>query len=1109
MFFLLAYLPQLTHAQTGGQITLKRILDGAKGQLAPDSATTVSDTAYFNSGPAGRLDTPYQVKNIITFSINEYAKVVLPDSFRVTANLRIYYTLPDLSVDSADQSFLINYGTAGTYTMRSSFVFKGAHRVNVKVLGVTIIEGNTNTAASRTTNTVSTDILSALLVTNEMEVHPVYKLSCMADAVKSVSQNIDSVIKTGELEVNWPVMTGADVYDLEWAYIDQSALSDGRYGDPSNPSATLIFENNTTRVTISANSYSIPLLYDAPGTLYYRVRGVQEKAGYRRIETDWSSNTSNGLGVYQYGGHEPNLNWQSSISFSEDGKRKVTVSYYDGSLKNRQIVTKDNTTNTIIAAETLYDYQGRPTIQVMPAPTLNKILSYAHNLNAALNGAEYDKDQYDVLASPESYLNASAAQMSSQSGANQYYSPNNPEKSIGYNQYIPDADGYAFSEIEYTADNTGRISRQGEIGRTFKLGSGHETKYSYNTPTKNELYALFGTEVGDVTHYFKNTVTDGNGQTTVTYLDMHNRTIATALAGVPENGGLENLSSLNSIVVTDTVSGAENAIIEGNRITSRKEHFATQGDSVRFVYELTPPVLQKQNCKDTAICYTGMYDLEIRITDDVFSQHLPGGKPVDTVLRAKLDTISVDCDQPVKPIRLAFSLWLDKGSYTFTKTLTISQAAMDYYRDSVFLKSNVCKSYEQILEEQKAIQRTIPCEPDCASCLAGIGLWEEYRIRYMTDNGYVGDSVNYRAEAWASYNEALATCNELCGKGTETDAMRQAMLLDMSAPGGQYALPRDTANRYSIFYLDMKDTTYNYADTSIHYLNEIGERDMVYDIAGGQYVLPQKLGPAEFAAAFKSSWAEALLPLHPEYCKLLTKNGYRLSEEWDMAFEKVETYQEARDAGYLNPQGMSNRNFPINKKDPLDNTTLTGKLISQLEHFNGGSYDMWRVAVASVKCDESGAGCINSYSSPEDAFNSAKLCEGDLNMAWRSFRSMYLGAKRTVIDDYLKSLNCGASAKELLDSGKVLRFTSSTDQLANAGLGASSAYLKDKNAAETASRTLSDSAYTANCTAYVSYWVQQLSGCYDTTAIKTDIIPKLLAVCKEGSDVDHPAAPVL
>src|SRR5690606_33570867 len=147
-------------------------------------------------------------------------------------------------------------------------------------------------------------------------------------------------------------------------YVDSSALASGRFGDVQTPDPLLIFDNNATRTTITTNSYNIPLIYDGKGTLFYRVRSVQIPSLGTRIETLWSSEYTGGLGNFAFDGHQRNLNWQATISFAEEGKRKTVVQYFDGSLRTRQTVTKDNTTNTTIVAESFYDYQGRPVIQV-------------------------------------------------------------------------------------------------------------------------------------------------------------------------------------------------------------------------------------------------------------------------------------------------------------------------------------------------------------------------------------------------------------------------------------------------------------------------------------------------------------------------------------------------------------------------------------------------------------------------------------------------------------------------------------------------------------------------------------------------------------------------
>jgi RHS repeat-associated protein len=1090
LWILIILLPQTSHAQTGTGITLGGMLNGAKGQLAVDSTVVVPDTIYFSTSLKDKLDTPYQVKNIITFSINEYGNFYHPDSFSATVNIRVYYTLPNQSVDSVDQRLSINYDTANTYTMRSSFVFNNSHWVKVKILSIT--------------STVTENVLPALVLMNEMEIHPVYKLSCTVDAVKEIfSDHPANPDDVDEIVVRWPAVAGADVYDLEWAYVDKSALDDGRYGNPVK--AALIFENNTTRATLSDNKYAIPLLYDSEGVLYFRARAVQEKEGFQRIETAWSTDFSAGLGMYNFPGHERKLNWQSSITFAEDGKRKVVVQYFDGSLRSRQTVTKDNTTNTTVVAETFYDYQGRPAVSVLPTPTLNSIIKYVHSTNLGVDGKEYDKSKYDSLGAPQEFLTAAAKPMSTLTGTNQYYSPNNPDKNNGFNQFIPDGEGYAFAETEYMPDNTGRIRRQGGVGPTFKLGTDHETKYFYGNATK-DLYQLFGTEVGELSHYFKNMTSDANGQYAVSYVDMHGRTIATALAGSPENKSLEDLPSKDLVITTDSLSGPDKNTIDGMNITSRHSQVVTEPGDFTFKYLLTPPVLRKLDCNNNTVCYTGLYELEIRITDDAYNQRL-GGNPI--VYSHKFDNISVDCNTPVKPITLEFSVYLKRGVYDFTKVLSVSRVAMEYYRDSVFLKRNVCTSYDEILEQEKAKLRNLQCTPDCAGCLSEIGSWNDYRARYMRDAGYPAtDTADYRGAAWTTYQAAIEACNALCGTKTEVEQTREQMLLDMAAPSGQYALLSDSTSKYSIYYVKEEGAYPVYSLPAIKYLDEEGREDIVYDEFTGTYVKPQDLTPEQFSTAFKTSWAPALLIYHPEYCKLIAKEKYVSSDALNVDMEAVDTYAEAKSKGYLNPLKDGSIPFPGVFEDPLAANFRT-KLKDKLDKYsqrNGSSgyYSMWSVAAISTQCTTVKTECADIYKTPALAFNERTMCPGDLDMAWRSFRGMYLNAKREVLDEYLNGLSC-VKVKDLTTDGKQLRFFAGMNQLENEGFG----YLTNSNLNQRTTRdsmdVLEQRTYEENCRAYVNHWIEQLAPCnYNTNDLHNIIIPKLIAICKEGSDVDHP-----
>ncbi|SEW40115.1 YD repeat-containing protein [Chitinophaga sp. YR573] len=1096
---LLVLLAVAGNSQAQTITVLKQLLDGSENQVAKDSFVTVKDGVYFDPATQSKLDTPYQVKNIITFRINEAAVFKLPTVFTATVNVRIIYTRPDLVVDSIDKPLTINYSDTSTYTSRSSFVFNNAHKVTLKILSVS--------------TDATSDILPVLVVENEMDVHPVYKLSCVGDALKKISFDTAS---GDQIRATWDVITGADVYDLEWTYIDSSALADNKYGNPVDP--LLLFRNNATRVTLADNSYNIPLMYDNKGVLYCRVRAVQEKKNNVRFETAWSSADAGGEGLasYNFDGHERSLNWQSTINFAEEGKRKVVMQYYDGSLRSRQTVTKDNSTNTIVVGESLYDYQGRPVIQVMPAPTLGNVIKYSRNFNAALNGAEYDKGNYDTLLSPADFLTASANGMATSSGANQYYSPANPDKNNGFNQYIPDAGGFAFSETSYTQDNTGRISRQGGVGPVYRLGSNHEVKYSYGSPGENDLDVLFGTEVGDRSHYFKNMVSDANGQYAVSYLDMHGRTIATALAGTPDSANLENLESNVPFEVTDTLSGPGRNIVRDLVLESHQSQLVAIDADYHFKYALTPPVLQKKDCNDSTVCYKGLYDLEIKITDDAFNQRL-GGKPFDTILHNyTIDTITADCSAP-QPMVVEFIIPLKRGNYEITKRLTISRDAMAYYRDSIFMQKNLCTTLEQFIQQQRTLLTNTQCIPDCQSCRDSVGTWNAFQANYMRRAGITADdSTSYQGEMKTAYLAAIEACDGLCNQVSEINEIRNAMLVDVTASSaGQYANAEDTLDIYSIFYRKDEDTPAPYQRDTIHYLDAAGHIDSVYNETTNTYVLPQQLSVEQFTSKFKASWADSLLKFHPEYCKLIAyEQQFKSAINWGRKFEAVDTYAEARDSGYLNPTANNAFSLPIvlAGKDSLAmKSGEQAKLEAVMKNYNGRTtlseqISIWRAATMTLKCTDSStnAACYAKYSTDSSAFSEATMCTGDLDMAWRAFREMYLMTRTNIINDELKVMSCsGYSTSALLTAGKQLNFTNVDAALTQNNLD----YVKGSSTAakDSVNKALSDS-YAANCKSYVSAWLSQLSACqfYDTAVLNTVIIPKLLNVCKEGADIDHP-----
>ncbi|MBV8255407.1 MAG: AHH domain-containing protein [Chitinophaga sp.] len=1068
-------------AKSQSYTSIKKVLNGS-AELVPNAEISVQDSVFFNATLTNKLESQYPLKNAITLKLNEYSSVYINSSFTVTANLQITYIGNDKVQRSMQKQLELRYDTGKAYTNRSSFLFSNAHQVTVKLLGIT----STNNTA-----------LATVMLENEMMVKPSFKLDRTTDAVKNIKIDPVSADKD-EAVVSWNYVLGADVYDVEWAYIDSSVIASGRYGSPINYET--LFRNNTTRVTVESNKYNIPLLYDNGGFLYVRVRAVAVKPNNGRLETLWSNVANGGVASISYPGHQHNLNWQASVSYAEGGKRKAVVNYFDGNFMNRQTVTKDNTTNTTVVAETLYDKQGRPAIQVLPAPTLSNIIQYTARFNTGINGQEYDKGQYDTILSPRDIISGAAPEMGRNGGASQYYSPQNPKANEGANAFIPDAEGYPFTEIMYTPDNTGRISKQGGVGPTFRINGGHATRYYYGSPSQQELDRLFGTEAGDASHYFKNMVQDANGQMSVTYTDMHGRTVATALAGTDEGKQLNGLPTNIPKQLIDTLSGPSNTQVKDFMLTTRKSLLVESDGVYFFKYDLVPPVLKLQDCNKNDVSYTGKYDLEIKITDDVQNLLLENERPF-----IKTKTIS-------GPYSDTFTIFLRKGNYEITKSLTINEAEMNRYRDEVFLPGSVCISKEVITQEQRTLLNNKGCAPTCISCLAELGPLATFSTVYMQRAGLnVADSASYRAEIAAAYAQQQDYCKILCNTANETDRIKTAMLQDLIPPGGQYANPGDVTDKYSIFFSSDDKRIPPYKNPSIVYLDADGKCAVVFDEMTQKDVIPQLLSPEQFTAKFKASWAEQLLPYHPEYSKYKEYSSYDPSKQWSDQVRKVDTYQEALAKGYLNPTNNSSRlaygsPTPTNM-DPF--VTMSNKNLSDVEAFmtaynyagDSKKYNIYSVSAAAIACQD--GSCIDTYQGYSDVFSAKNTCVGDQNMIWRSFREMYIARRDELISKAIDNLNGSITANELTQAGKVTHFGNAADQLKKNGYGALL-----PGVSQATVQHFSDSANAASkdsiCNMYIATWMKQLQPCKYTENDLIEIKSRLLAVCKASIDVDHP-----
>ncbi|PXY46481.1 RHS repeat-associated core domain-containing protein [Flavobacterium hydrophilum] len=540
------------------------------------------------------------------------------------------------------------------------------------------------------------------------------------------------------IKIEWTALTGAIEYELEWTWVDNySETNSTAVTPPQNiPFTERNFDLNNTRIVIkangSANNYDIPQIY-SKGYLLYRIRGIGRNATNENAKTygTWSSGTGAKTTVADWPNqitiaeHENNKNWQFQASYAEDGKKKEVVSYFDGSLRNRQTVTKINSDNVAIVGEVIYDTQGRPAIEILPTPAQDNTIHYFPNYNLFNATTRYSNKNFDY--GPNSCTTATASMTNTVSGASRYYSANNEFSSSVNRNFIPDAKLFPFSQTEYTPDNTGRISRKGGVGDKHQLGSGHEMKYFYGVPSDMELNRLFGYKVGDVSHYKKNTVIDPNGQISVSYLDPQGRTIATALAGANST----NLESLpeetstgtrvdNNLITNNTLE--ESGAFKGNldKKTITKEIVVSDLIPYNFSYTLNQSSSFQLECQTPAFSYPFVYDLDISLKNNCGEEQLT--TPVHQPLgEKKLDGIPT----PVTVNKGSLiSTVLTAGNYSLTKDLKVNESVLksyitDYVKklttagSSCYINPNAYKANATLLLES--------CNFGCQSCKDKLG----------------------------------------------------------------------------------------------------------------------------------------------------------------------------------------------------------------------------------------------------------------------------------------------------------------------------------------------------------------------------------------------------
>jgi RHS repeat-associated protein len=1158
MVCIIAFTLSCNLAKAVNEKTLVEKLKGADGDITLNNTKTTIDNIFHNLSNRNRIDLtqPQIYTNRISLEIDELTSKYISNDFIVELKVDISYYKADLTnviyyYNDVILKVTYNKNQGIKYDALQYFVFKEGYKVTVRI---DEIMPSTNSWA-----------LAYVSLYNKMDITRDYKFNPdgVADLV-DFNNNAPSFL-TDELEIHWNAdpLGGCTHYDIEWVWIDAEEADDYQ----TNPTSfefivSKTFNQNISRITIprdydpvpgdnqpQSNKYRVPLLYDGNGYLVYRVRAIQYRENGQIMIGKWSATTVTSDYYHFVDGHEPGLNWQATTNYAEDGKRKSVIQYFDGSLRSRQTVTKESNTNTTLVAETMYDFQGRAAIQILPTPTLSNVISYAKNFNRFQTNPtlsnQYEKEVYDIVQNGFTACNNSTPPLISTGntstivGSGQYYSEYNPLASTGENQYIPSASGYPYTETVYTPDGTNRVQSQSGVGIKHRMGSGKETKYFYGSAKQKELDGLFGPEVGEASHYFKNMVRDANGQYSVSYVDMNGKTIATALAGVnPSNLlPLPSLQNLSTAQVTESLLSNNNNIVDipSKKITMNTSLLVPKAGYYTFNYTLNPQSADILACNppNQTVCYDCLYDLIIRITDNC------GVLSIErTATNLSFGPLDQNCNNPSPTISVAITnQLLEEGEYNITKILTISQTGQDRYKEEVYKNKNLCKTQLQFYNEiYQVIVAENNCEITCASCRTNLGTYQTYRSNFLQAIGVTTASAELEAEMQASYNQRKEVCDLICGSdNTRIQAYKNMMLQDMSPPFGQFAIHTapDVDKIYNIFKpINNGNPPFlsplNYDGTPGEYKNSVGQKDLTAYTSNNlqQLVFNTK---EDFLPLFKQSWAEALLPYHPEYCKFeKVKNTLMPSYQFDQKLERIYNFAEANStanptnvnliSGILNGDPFFNSaglgsSYKIEMKEKIENSFKTVVTPNGVD-----IYSMWQIAWMTANCrtevNNLNQACgLNAPKKPPFTLNA---CSGDWNKVWTSFRTMYLSEKAKYVNKYLDE---GCYETQSFYNGLSLtryrRIFGSADELVQ-GTGNDDILqifqeLNSPTPTNTHVQTLISQNYQTTCESYKQAWKDELLRCDQILALSqsardaliNDILNELVDICKRGSDANH------
>ena len=539
-------------------------------------------------------------------------------------------------------------------------------------------------------------------------------------------------------------------YELEWTYIDdyQRDPSTGSVSHAGPSSLSYDFTNNCTRVWLNENHYRIPLVYPN-GYIVYRMRMVRpDSTQYRYpVYSDWCYSMSNSGTVSSVNSacmyhiadaymHD-SLNWQYTISFAEGGKYKHVLGFYDGLLKNRESITRFNSNpNQLIVTRNIYDFEGQPSIKTLPAPVPSSNFSFLHNvdLNSATN-LPYKAGDFDTGFSicP---ADVRVSPLASNALGNVYYSPMNPD-TFGVQRFVADAQGYPFVQTIFSPGYTSRVDKQGGAGPRLQIADSNIISNYYAGSEQMPLNRIFGLNIGWNNFYQKTVTRDPNMQLSMSVKSYEGKLMATSMIG---RGGSPVDHAIDAIGVPDSVYYHEDildhvpqVIVGNDRTAFRNFYNEAEGNAdLQYVFSFSP----YQVCPSQYLSVKAHYNYQL--TDQC-----------GDTLYAEDSTIGVTgvVSSPLTFTGSTHTVHLGEADYSVHKDLYLNDEDIQAALDSFFAGPNCLLTEPYFL--RKAVERynfpcpsisTNPCEEKKQEMLAELHPGAKYGQYTGTGASIVGTS---------------------------------------------------------------------------------------------------------------------------------------------------------------------------------------------------------------------------------------------------------------------------------------------------------------------------------------------------------------------------------